>query len=359
MEKIKDFWNNKTQEERRKIIVYGIAGLFSLLLIVGVVALNSTNEAERVSDISNPDSKEAQKYNSRAEANQMGKVDSTQMNTAMDNLFGESDTETNGDVFTDGESYSEPSYSQQTYSEPSYTQQNTQGYSSGSTRGGNYNSHSTYGDYSMWQSDEPKNNSIGYTEVRNYPSQKKGQPTAKKSEQATISTPDYIPEPTYAEPNYAGSQSQDIRTGKQIRAKLLSQGFATSGRSLSFVLLDNANISGENIKKGQVITGVASEQNNRLLVNFSTIKANNKIIPVQMELYGSDGMAGLPISGSAGGSNLGNEAKERAGDYARGQVNRIPVIGGVISGVVGGGNRTADNRIKLTPNIQCIIVNYN
>ena len=75
-------------------------------------------------------------------------------------------------------------------------------------------------------------------------------------------------------------------------------------------------------------------------------------------MFGSDGIAGLPVSGS-NSNNMGNEATNRGKDMVRDQVNRIPVIGGIISSAVGSGNRTADNKIKLSNNIECIIVNYN
>ena len=90
MEQLKQFWEIKSNEERRKIIVYAIASLLAVFLLVGVYVLNSGDEKVAVDEISNPDAKEAQKYNSRTEANQLGKKDSSKLNTAMDDLFGKS-----------------------------------------------------------------------------------------------------------------------------------------------------------------------------------------------------------------------------------------------------------------------------
>lgn len=340
MDKFKDFWNNKTTEDKRKIIVYTITALVSILLLTVVYLVNNPDKNEIITEMENPDAKQAEKYNSRAEANQMGKIDS--VNTTMDDLFGNT-TESSIEIPINSEpGYVEPVYTQPNYNNNSPSQNNTNNNS-------NHNQHSTYGDYSMWQAEEPKNNSVGYTNA-------KGAPTVSKKRNTDPAYTE-IPTSTYQEPTYQ-NQAKDFSQGKQIRAKLISQGYATPGRSLSFVLLETTKIGNENIAKGQVITGVSSEENNRLMVNFSSIKVKNKIVPVQMQLFGSDGMAGLPVSGS-NSNNMGNEAGNRGRDIARDQVNRIPVIGGIISGVVGAGSRTSDNKIKLSNNIECIIVNYN
>lgn len=348
MQKVKDFWNNKSNAERRKIIVYSIAAVVCVALFAIVIALNTTSTDTEVADFSNPDAKEVAKYNSRTEANQMGKKDSADLNLAMDNLFGES--QDIAPMQQEPTTYYEPSYSTgpgTEYKQPSYSDPQ-----SGSSGGSSYNQHSTYGDYSMWQSDEPRNNSVGYTNTR--------VPTTKGSKKNA--EPEYteIPAPGYQEPSYSNaSPSKDFSEGKQIRAKLLSQGYASNGRSLSFVLLESTNIAGEATPKGLVITGIAREENNRLMVNFSTVKIKNRIVPTQLALFGSDGIAGLPIGGGSSNTDIGNEVANRGKDILAEQSNRIPVVGGIIGGVIrNGGNRTSDNKIKLSNNIECIIVNY-
>lgn len=350
MEKLKEFWTNKTDEERRKIIVYAVFGFVSVLLFIGVYALNSGDDKQTVSEITNPDAKEAQKYNSRAEANQLGTKDSTSMNTAMDGLFGSSSSD---EIPTD--TYSQPSYTEPTYTEPTYTppsyNNNSGGSSSGGKKGGNYNSHSTYGDYSMWQAEEPQNNSIEYTEVKNYPTTKKQQ---KNSQSNTAS---YEEVPTYSQPNYGNSEKKtNLSQGKKVRAKLVSKGYATSGRSLSFVLLEDVNISGEQAKKGQVITGNAVADGERLLVRFGTIKVNGKTVNANAFLLGYDGQEGLPVRGSS--NNSGSGAGEFAKNEAQGVVSGIPVVGGILSRATSGGSgsRNNESKIQLPNNVECQIM---
>lgn len=340
MEKLKQFWESKSEGEKRKYIVYSIAGVVILLLIVGVFSFAGNDKEEnKVSDFSNPDAKEVKKYNSRADANDMGKKDSTDVNLAMNDLF---DTK---DQPQQVQPIEEPTYNN--YVEPNYNQPNYSTAPKKSTGGGggSYSSHATYGDYDMWQANEPKNNSIGYTEVKNYPKGSKN----KSPQQAPA---DDNLEQTFVQPSYSSPSPQgqvNLKNAQQIKAKLLSQGYATNGRSLSFVLLENAVISGVPTKKGQIVTGVAQEQNNRLLVGFTSVKVNNKIVPATIQLYGSDGMAGIPIGGSNQQNN--NNIQDQAINQT---TSRIPVVGGIINSF--GSNRTPDNRIKLSNNIECIIV---
>ena len=344
MEQLKQFWERKTNEDRRKIMVYSIATFVAIFLLVGVYSLNSTDQKVAVDEISNPDAKEAQKYNSRTEANQLGKKDSTSLNTALDDLFGPSG---NAEIeyFSESKEVGHPNfqYMEPTYSEPNYS-------SSGQKQNavGTYNSHSTYGDYSMWQAEEPKNNSIAYTEVKNYPVA----PKAKSEKESLESDFKVTTESEYIPPNYnLPSIQKGIDVAKQIKAKLLSRGYMSSGRTLSFVLLESTKIGALTVPKGQIVTGVAAEQNNRLLVNFSTIKVKNKIVPVQFQLYGSDGMAGLPIAAGSQNTNMENKVLN--------ETSRIPVIGGVINSVGNSMSKQPENRIKLTSNVECILVNFN
>ncbi len=339
MEKLREFWNYKSGEERRKIVVYSIASVTAVLLLGGVYFINNGERIQQVDEISNPDAKEAQRYNSRTEANQLARKDSSGLNTALDNLFGSSGptSKTEDDQVTaDAVGYTEPVYTEPNYSRsaPSYGAENS------------YNSHSTYGDYSMWQTEEPKNNSIGYTEIRNVPT-KSSSPLRNKKEMM-----DYA-EPVYSFPESTIKAEQGIANGKQIRAKLLSKGYFQPGRTLSFVLLEPTEISGIKAPKGQIVTGVAMEQNNRLTVNFSTIKIKNKIIPAKLKLFGSDGMSGLPIAG--GSQDTGMDVESRI----LSESSRIPVVGGIVGNISGVVGKQPDNRILLTSNTECIIVNYN
>lgn len=354
-EKALEFWNNKTEEEKRKIIVYSVAGvLCTFLLLIGFL-LYKPDKNEKVNEITNPDASEAKKYNSRTEANQMGKVDSLRdFNTGMNEIFGTEQQTTSVETPT----YSQPNYDtystgsgsgsggQSTYTPPSYSAPEPQ------RQSGNYNSHNTYGDYSMWQAEEPKNNSIGYTDVKTYPKK-----NGKSNNTQSYSEPTYTEVPAQL-PSMSGQQGNEIsRSAKKIKAKLLSTGFATNGRSLSFIMLEPTTINGEQTKKGQVITGVAKIMGDRLTVKFGSLKINGKNIAVNGSIVGFDGEDGMPISGENEGGGMSG-AGGYIKDQAVSQASRIPVVGGLINSVSSGSGRTQQDKVKLNQNTDCIIAIY-
>ena len=55
MEAVKNFWETKSSADKRKYIVYAVAGVVCILLLVIVVALNSKDTTKEVSDFSNPE----------------------------------------------------------------------------------------------------------------------------------------------------------------------------------------------------------------------------------------------------------------------------------------------------------------
>ncbi|RNA63939.1 conjugative transposon protein TraM [Chryseobacterium nematophagum] len=345
MEKLKEFWNNKTDEERRRVIVYSIFGVVSVLLFVAVYMLNGNDDKQVVSEISNPDAKEAQKYNSRTEANQLGKKDSTSMNTAMDGIFGNSGSEN-----SQADIYSQSTYTEPTYTPPNYNNNSGSG-NKAREKGSNYNSHSTYGDYNMWQAEEPQNNSIEYTEVKNYSNSKIQQ---KNSSQNNVIS--YEDAPIYSQSSYGVTEKKTIQSqGRKVRAKLVSKGYATNGRSLSFVLLEDVSIGGEQAIKGQVITGSTVAEGDRLFVKFGTAKINGKIVNTNAFLLGYDGQEGLPVRGAA--NNEGTRLEEFAKNETQGVLNGIPVVGGMISRATSS-SRSRDNesKIQLPNNVECVIM---
>ena len=115
-------------------------------------------------------------------------------------------------------------------------------------------------------------------------------------------------------------------------------------------MLEPTTIAGKKTKKGQVITGTAKEQNNRLSVNFSEVKIDGQRYPVSMQLIGFDGYEGFPISTNATENN--SQIKDRAIN----ETNRIPVVGGVISTITA---KKVDNRLKLGENVECTIAIFN
>ena len=343
MEKLKIFWESKSNQERRKIIVYAIAGVVSIALLVIVILLNTKSNEKEVADFSNPDAKEVEKFNSRSEANQMGKKDSASMNLAMDNLFGESEI---APIQEESSTFYEPNYtgsSNAEYQQPSYSSSSSGG------GGGSYNKHSTYGDYSMWQADEPQNSSVGYSSKNNVPTKKKNEDSnePKYTEIPSNNSNNGYVEPKYTETNYNQSNA-DFSQLQQIPAQLISQGSFQNGRSLSFALKEETTIKGNKLPKNFVIQGVGSFENNRIMVRFNAIKVKNKLVPVNITLLDGNGIEGMGVAGAEkpndGESKISNEVLSRTG-----------AIGGVIGSVISG--KGSERKVDLKPKQVYLVIN--
>lgn len=342
MEAVKNFWETKSSADKRKYIVYAVAGVVCILLLVIVVALNSKDTTKEVSDFSNPDAKEVEKYNSRIEANQMGKIDSASLDVAMNDVFGEEEPQP---YIADNEQYSPPDYSSNTstYTAPSYS---NSGSSGSSSSGGNYNSHSTYGDYSMWQSEEPRNNSVGY-------SSKNGVPVKKKTAQAEAPsyedvTPNNYVAPSYNQPTYNNSSNVDLSQQQQISAQLISQGSFQDGRTLSFALKEPATIKGNKLPKNFVIQGIGQFQNNRIMVRFNAIKVNNKLVPVNITLLDGNGIEGMGVAGAEKATDGESRVEQEI-------VGRTGTVGGIVSSVIKG--KGSERTVSLKPKQVYLVIN--
>lgn len=337
MEKLKEIWKGQSEDQRRKIIAYTVVGILGMGMFTGVYLIKSDDKVQRVDELSNPDAKAGKNYSSRLEANQMDRKDSGKINMKIDEIFG---TSTPAPVVEEKEEASAEIYYEPDYSAPKNSQTNYSGSAGGG--GGSYQRN--------YYSENHKNNdSEFYEEQKNilHPSESKKEEAlnlySKKNETEIKKLEENLSEEEFS------NVKQDKKSG-QIKARLLSQGYVNTGKSISFVLLEKVKINKVEIKRGQIITGVAQEQNNRLMVKFSTIKVDGKIIPVDMQLYGSDGMEGLPISGTD------QQSTTRTSSVINSTIGSIPIVGGIANDAIQNNSNHRKSSIKLTPNISCIII---
>lgn len=363
---------NLSHEQKVKYIgIVGIAIVCFSMVGYGYYSNNSDENTDTIEEMTNPEA-ELSKYNSKLEALN-GKKDPNLANDleatfAQDNRdsVDVSFEELDRQIANLGNSQPASQPQQQMQSAPISSGGGGGGYNGGGARSGGSasNSHNVYGNYDMWQTNEPPNSRIEYANKNNRPAvasttqqpkpvKPQPQPQPIRTEIEYVEPVAYQPQPTQQRgTNYP---QQVVAEPKQVRAKLISQGYATTGKSLSFILLEPTTIAGQSVKKGQVITGVAREQDNRLNVGFSSIKIEGKVYNASMELLGSDGMKGLPISQKEDkGNGIEEDVKNTAGNVA----SRFPVVGGLINSATRSSNKTGSQSIKLTSNITCYILIY-
>lgn len=234
---------------------------------------------------------------------------------------------------------------------------------SSAIRSSNRNKHSTYGNGSMWSNKPASGSNVGYSDLGSVVEKPRAQAPSRSynpPNQVATDEGSFVFEPERA-PSYSYNNSQSavpqnqIRNEQTISARLISKGYATNGRSLSFVLLEPFTYKGETIKKGQPIVGTAKIENNRIFVKFSSAKLNGKTVAVKGNVVGIDGDPGLPIA-NVEQDDFGDNVK----DEVVSQSSRIPVVSGVVRTVQNlSTKRSANsNKIYLTENTKCTISLY-
>ena len=337
---------NITPENKKKLIFGGAM----VVLVGGFLFFTTGNDTKDkpTDDYNLPDS-EAQRYNSKTEALTNGKSEA--QTTDLGDYYKSDSINTNSVDFQnlDNQISSLQNGGSQPQATPQASYNPPPSSSSGGGGGAPRNSHNVYGDYDMWQNKEPSNNRIGYSNKSNVPT--KSKPIKKNEPQYDVVSENATSSPMTTVVNYDTPVKQNVTSSSKVRAKLITQGYASNGKSISFVLLEPTTIAGKKTKKGQVITGIAKEQNNRLSVNFSEIKIDGQRFPASMQLIGFDGYEGFPIS-----TNTTQDNNSQLKDRAISETNRIPVVGGIISSVT---TKKVDNRLKLGENVECTIAIFN
>jgi conjugative transposon TraM protein len=88
-----------------------------------------------------------------------------------------------------------------------------------------------------------------------------------------------------------------------------------SGSTIKLRLLNDVRINGHLIAKNQFIYGTTSLSNERLKIQFSSIRYGNNILPVSMEAFDLDGLAGIYIPGS-----INRDVAKQSTDQAIGSI---------------------------------------
>ncbi len=102
---------------------------------------------------------------------------------------------------------------------------------------------------------------------------------------------------TSLKPERKAEISSNNLPDKQIKAQLLTSGKIQSGSTLTFILSEPTSIAGVPTKKGQIISGIAREQDGRLYVDVSTVKIEGKVFPTKIKVHSESGIEGFGLGG--------------------------------------------------------------
>lgn len=143
---------------------------------------------------------------------------------------------------------------------------------------------------------------------------------------------------------------------EEFSAMIMSSGMVRSGQTIILITKEDAYLNFEKVPKGTTIAGTVSFSDNRLQVNFSTIRLkNNKIVKVNLTLYGLDGLAGLPVGANLDNKDINDTGFDEAtSDNITG--TRIERIG---KGLLKNSRQRREVKVDLGRDIMCILVNNN
>ena len=114
-----------------------------------------------------------------------------------------------------------------------------------------------------------------------------------------------------------------------VPAELADGGKVVQGSTVRLRLLDSVVLKNVVVPKGHFVFGLCRLVNQRLLLDIRNIRLGNAIVPVELTLYGMDGMPGL----SAPDAVLGDAASSGAVDAVGGlSVYGMEGIAGQVAG---------------------------
>lgn len=240
------------------------------------------------------------------------------------------------------------------------------------------NNHNVYGDYNMWQTNEPKGSNIGYRETSNRTTT---QTQPKKSKEIKYTTPVYeeveverpkvvktAPAPQPSARTIPANNSQGLseteqrrmmlRTGKRnventanIKFNIDGDQVIKNGGSVKLKTMQDSFISNTYVPKYSIIYGKASFNEDRVHITINSLKVENSIVHCSLEGYGTDGLQGIGvnINSISGASQIAKEEIERSINLNRTR------LGQVISALFTSKNKN-DIRVKLLNNHNLIFV---
>lgn len=337
-------WNfkNLSEEDKRKYIVYTIFGIVSIGIIgisfSFVGSKDSTNK--KVSSIDVPLSSEKEQYETRLQALQKFDTVKADPNQRMTQFFTKrtDDVEQNMEYFNQNKADGiitteyEPIHQQVDNTTPAQSS--------------NYN---RYGNSSMWQVEEPENNTIGYSSTNEYLENREQQIA-----QRTTSV-----ETTEASVNNASTAQQSkkdlFENGKQvdngtIKAVVRGTQEVKNGQTLRFQTNEDGVVNGTKIPRNSSLFGIVRFNQYRAEINIETANINGSIVPLNLVVFSSDGLKGIPISL--------DESLKQGRNTAVDDVARSGGILGKAGSVVGSviSNKVKEPSVKFIDNQKVLLI---
>jgi len=103
----------------------------------------------------------------------------------------------------------------------------------------------------------------------------------------------------------------DNKKSNAIEAVIEEDQTLVSGAVIKLRLLQDVYVKGMRVAKDQLVYGISSLSNERLKILINSVRVNDNILPVSLEVYDMDGLAGIYIPGSIS-RDVGKESADAA-----------------------------------------------
>jgi conjugative transposon TraM protein len=104
---------------------------------------------------------------------------------------------------------------------------------------------------------------------------------------------------------------QDAKKSNAIEAVIEEDQTLVSGAVIKLRLQQDIYVKGLRIAKDQLVYGISSLSNERLKIMINSVRCNDNILPVSLEVFDLDGLAGIYVPGSIS-RDVGKESADEA-----------------------------------------------
>jgi conjugative transposon TraM protein len=159
-----------------------------------------------------------------------------------------------------------------------------------------------------------------------------------------------LPVFTASQNGFFGLEDETFRedpAGNAIEAIIHDTQELVAGSTVKMRLLNDIRINGRLVPKDQFIYGVCSINGERLSIEISSIRTGNALLPVSLEVYDLDGLAGIYIPGA-----ITRDAAKQASDDALQNIKLMSLDSSIGAQAAGAGIEAAkglfSRKAKLT-----------
>ncbi|MFN4083980.1 MAG: conjugative transposon protein TraM [Bacteroidia bacterium] len=126
-----------------------------------------------------------------------------------------------------------------------------------------------------------------------------------------------------------------------------------AGSTVRIRITENCNVSGVDIPKNTIISGIANFGNERVQIKVTSINYNGHILPVSLSAFEMDGIEGIYVPGGINQEIKEDAARSGAGSVNKGVTIAVPMVGSISTGAIN--KKVQDPSVKISDGHKIIL----